>query len=89
MLSSDLGSLGDKKNLSELQEGRNWKLRFLSPALIGPRLSESGKVDEVKGHTTLLCTARGHPHLGSLSDDSVFMSPKPTTFKFCFAVYFL
>lgn len=52
------------------------------------RLSESGKVDEVKGHTTLLCTARSHPHLDSLSDDSVSMSPKPTTFKFCFAVYF-
>lgn len=43
-----LGSLRNKINLSKLQEGRNWKIGFLGPALTGSRLSESGKVDEVK-----------------------------------------
>jgi len=84
-----LGSLRDKINLSKLQEGRNWKMGFLGPALIGSSFSESGKVGEVKGlPLAFLYLARSHQCLRSFSGDYVFPVSKPTNFKFCFAVYF-
>lgn len=61
---------------------------FLGPALIGSGFSDSGKVDEVKGHTTLLCTARSHPGLGSLSGDYVFHVFQTYHLQVLFAVYF-
>lgn len=59
---------------------------FLGPALIGSGFSDSGKVDEVKGHTILLCTARSHP--GSLSGDYVFHVFQTYHLQVLFAVYF-
>lgn len=68
-----LGSLRNKINLSKLQEGRNWKIGFLGPALTGSRFSESGKVDEVKGPATLSPLSSKKPRcLGSFSGDYVF-----------------